>query len=165
MAVNTQKTTWTWAALGGLLLVMGLLSIPSWNRWRDFNVYRALQASQSPSFWWPPGWRRELRTSFLLEGQVFLRDREPKQVGGEPSAPVEQSRLGRPATAGTIELVSETQGQVFRTTATNGRYSFNPQRLPIGPFKVRLLTAEGSTTRWLQMGALDQGLHRINWSF
>ena len=141
MAPNTRKATWIGAVLAGLLLTVGLLVMQGWPRWREDTVYQALRHSQGDAFWWPPDWRWELRTSILLEGEV----RHPK--------------------SGTMELVSEAQGRVSRTAVIHGRYSFNPQRLPTSPFKVRLLTADGSTTRWLQMGSLDPGLHRINWMF
>ena len=116
MAFNPRRTTWIGVALTGLLLIVGLLAFQWLPRWRENNVYQALHSSQAPAFWWPPEWRRELSTSFLLEGEVFLKDGEPKQVGGEHSVPPNQSRFGRPATPGTLELVSETQSQVFRTT-------------------------------------------------
>ena len=141
MAINLRRTMWVWVPLVGLVLTISLLAIQWWPRWREFNVYEALHSSNSPAFWWPPEWRRELRTSFLLEGEV----KNPK--------------------SGTLELVSETQGQVFRTTVANGHYSFSPQRLPASPFKVRVLFPEGSSSGWLQMETLDPGLHRINLSF
>jgi hypothetical protein len=164
MAINPQKTKWVCSALAGVLLTVGLLAIQWWPLWRDLKVYQALYSSQAAAFWWPPGWRQELRTSFLLEGEARLLE-------GEVPAPRPQDRHhdelpGRLATAGTVELVSENQGLVSRTTVNpQGWYSFNPQRLPASPFKIRFLSPEGSTTRWLQMGALDPGLHRINWSF
>src|SRR5262249_41667781 len=95
-----RKTTWIPAAvvgcgvaLAGLLLTAELRSILS--QWRERTVFQALVQSDDAAFWWPAGWRRELRTSILLVGQL------------------------RHARAGTIELVAEPQGHVFRTTVTN----------------------------------------------
>jgi hypothetical protein len=127
-----------WFVLLAILLTVCLLAIPPW---REHTVYQALVNSRAPSFWWPPSWRRELETSLLLEGQV------------------------KPPTAGTLELVSEPEGRVFRTAVTAGRYSFLPRLLPAGPFKVRCLSPDGTATRWLMTGPLDPGFHRINFSF
>jgi hypothetical protein len=78
----------------------------------------------------------------LLEGEVSAPGRQDRHRGGFP---------GTLATAGTVELVSENQRQVFRTTVSpKGWYSFNPQRLPTRPFKIRFLSPEGSTTNWLE---------------
>jgi hypothetical protein len=166
MATNPQKTTWILVALAGLLLTVGLLAVQWWPRWRESTVYQALRSSHDAAFWWPAGWRQELRTSFLLEGYAYLRDGELRPVGGEHSAPPDQSGFGRPAKPGMLELVSESQGQVFRTTVNpKGWYSFNSQPLPAGPFKIRFVSGEGSPTRWQPMGTLDPGRHRINWAF
>jgi hypothetical protein len=166
MATNSLRTAWIWVAVAGLLLTGSLLVVQWSARWREVQVYQALRESQSPAFWWPPDWRRELRTSFLLEGNVYLWDAELRRAAEEHTAPPNRSALGHPVKAGTMELVSETEGRVFRTAVNpNGWYSFNRQRLPTAPFKVRLVSPEGSASRWLPMGALDPGLHRINWSF
>lgn len=166
MAANPHRTMWTWVVVAALLLTGGLLAVPWLARWREVKLYEALHESQSPSFWWPPDWRREWRTSILLEGHVYLRDAKSSRAVEEHGAPPDRSALGRPVNAGTIELVSETEGRVFRTAVnTKGWYSFKRQRLPAVPFQVRLVTPEGSASRWLPMGALDPGLHSINWSF
>jgi hypothetical protein len=122
-----------------------------------------LRSGLGPEFWWPPGWRRELRTSLLLEGEARLKDdvedtRRPqdRQHGGV---------FGRPVAAGIIVLASEDKDRVFRAIVARGKYSFLPRLLPTGPFKVRLVSPEGSASGWLQTGPLDSGLHRINWSF
>jgi hypothetical protein len=133
-----HRESWIWLSLVVLMLGVCLLAIPPWRR---HAVYRALAESRGPSFWWPPGWRHELETSLLLEGQV------------------------RHPTEGTLELVSEASGRVFRTSVSAGRYSFRPQLLPVGEFKVRCLSPDGTASRWLMTGPLDPGLHRISFSF
>jgi hypothetical protein len=168
MATFSRGTTRIWLALMGLLLTCSLLAVQWLPRWREAAVYQALYSPNppAPAFWWPSDWRREMQTSFLLEGQVYLWDAELRRAVKEHRAAPGQSAFGHPVKAGTIELVPETEGRVFRTAVNaKGGYSFGRQRLPAVPFKVRLLTPEGSASRWLQMGALDPGLHRINWSF
>jgi hypothetical protein len=157
-----RKMTWILVALVGSTFAFQMLWIP-WVQWREHSVYQALRSGVGPEFWWPPGWRRQLRTSLLLEGEARLKD----DVEGplRPQNRPHDEASGRPVAAGIIELVSEDQNQVFRAIVDRGRYSFLPRLLPAGPFKVRLTSPEGRTTGWLQMGPLDSGLHRINWSF
>jgi hypothetical protein len=156
MAIKLRKAIWPWMVLTGLSLTVGLLAIYLWPRLphREQRIYQALYNDQGPAVWWPPDWRRELRTTYLLEGNVYLKDRESTHP------------FGRPATTGTVELVPEAQGQVFRTTVSSrGLYSFNPQLLPLGPAKIRLVSTDGSATRWLPVPVGDAGLHRINFTF
>jgi hypothetical protein len=162
MANDSNKTAWICLALAALVLSVSLLAIPWLARWRESTVYHALYSSTAPAFWWPSGWRREFHTSVLLEGQVWVRESEVPSTEGRDRR---HDRGGKLASAGIVELVPKNQGRVFRTNVTNGRYSFNPQRLPATAFKVRFVSPDGSPTRWLQMGALDPGLHRIHWSF
>jgi hypothetical protein len=162
MNIHPKKQTWLCLVFAAVLLTFGVLAIP-WARWREQTVYQALAQGKTPAFWWPTGWREAFRTSFLLEGEVSIRDGD-MPIEQRQSFP--QARTdARIAVSGTIEFVSEYQSQVFRTLVKKGRYSFNPNRLPAGPFKVRLLLPDGSTRRWLQMPQLDPGLHRINWAF
>jgi hypothetical protein len=137
-AAAGRRESWIWLALLALALAIGLMAIPPWRR---HTVYRALAESRGPSFWWPLGWRHELETSLLLEGQV------------------------KHPTEGTLELVSEPSGRVFRTAIKGGRYSFRPDLLPAGEFKARCLTAEGTASHWVPTGTLEPGLHRLNLSF
>jgi len=156
MAINSRGAIWRWAALTGLCLTVGLVAMYLWPRLRhrEQRIYQALYNNQGPEVWWPPDWRRELRSSFLLEGYVYLKD-------GEATHP-----LGRPATVGRIELVSETHGRVFRTSVSpKGLFSFNPRPLPLGPAKIRLVSADGSATRWLPVPVADAGFHRLNFMF
>ena len=64
-------------------LAFQVLSIP-WIQWREHSVYQSLRSGLGPEFWWPPGWRRELRTSILLEGEAKLRahELERSRTGG-----------------------------------------------------------------------------------
>jgi hypothetical protein len=157
-----RKKTWILVAFFGSISAFQVLSVP-WIQWREHSVYQALRSGVGPEFWWPPGWRRELRTTLLLEGEARLRD------GVEDTLRLQDRHhdgaFGRPVAAGIIELVSEDQDGVFRAIVARGRYSFLPRLLPAGPFKVRLTSPEGRTTGWLQAGPLESGLHRINWSF
>ena len=163
LSMNTlpRKMTWILVAFVGSIFAFQMLSIP-WAQWREHSVYQALRSGVGPEFWWPPGWRREL-ASLLLEGEARLQD----DVEGtlRPQDRPHDGAFGRPVAAGIIELVSEDQDRVFRAIVARGRYSFLPRLLPAGPFKVRLVSPEGSPTGWLQMGPLDSGLHRIDWLF
>ena len=132
------RETWFWAVLaGGFLLAVALLAGLWWPRWREHTLYLALNQSSGPAFWWTPDMRQELRTGFLFQGNLSKSQ------------------------AGTLELRSGTDGPVFRTTVTKGRFSFK-QRLPTGPCRVRLLGPDGSATGWLFIGPLDQGRHSFN---
>jgi hypothetical protein len=99
----------------------------------------------------------------LLEGEAKLREDQHERPG--PEDRLRDEALGRPVAAGMIELVSDNSDRAFRAIVVKGKYSFLPQRLPAGPFKVRLTTPDGRTTGWLRAGPLDSGLHRINWLF
>jgi hypothetical protein len=146
----------------GSILAFQMLYIP-WVQWREHSVYQSLRSGLGPEFWWPPGWRRELRTSLLLEGEARLL--EDRSENARPQDRQHDDALGLPVATGMIELVSENSNRVFRAIVARGKYSFLPRLLPTGPFKVRLVSPEGSASGWLQTGPLDSGLHRINWSF
>ena len=157
-----RKRTWISLAFVGSIFAFQMLSIP-WVQWREHSVYQALRSGLGPEFWWPPGWRRELRTSLLLEGEARLKDDAEGTL--RPQDRQHDRALGSPVAAGIIELLSEDQDRVFRAIVARGKYSFFPRLLPAGPFKVRLVSPEGRSSKWLQAGPLDSGLHRINWSF
>ena len=122
------------------LLFLGLVS-NEWSRWREQTITRTLSQSGTPAFWWPPGWRRELETSILLQGTVSQ------------------------ARSGTLEILSESTNRVHRTTVTGGRFAFDRERLPAGPCKARFVNPDGSPSQWLNLGPLDPGRHRINLRF
>jgi hypothetical protein len=113
------------------------------------TVARALKASQPPAFWWPPSWRRELRTSFLLGGSGMVKDPTPGFANG------------------VVEL--EAGDRVFRATTSipniKGGFSFGDQLLPVGPFRVRLVTPDGRRSTWIRIPEIDPGSHNMNWSF
>jgi hypothetical protein len=104
-------------------------------------IYEAIEQGSGPSFWWPPGWKQELRGSLTLAGD------------------------SRNAQAGTLEFVAGAGGRVIRTPVSNGRYTLSPQLLPAGSLKVRFISPAGTGTRWLELGNQDPGRHRINLSF
>ena len=157
MASQSNKAIWPWMALAGLFLAVILSALYLWPRLhlrREQAIFQALYYDQGTAFWWPPDWRREFRSSYLLEGYAYLKDKEATHP------------FGRLATAGTIELVYEAQGQVLRTTVTpKGLYSFNPRMIPIGSAKIRLVSTDGSPTRWVPVPVGDAGFHRINFTF
>lgn len=138
------RRSWFGLVLIGLLLMVGppaaLVSV-RWPRWREDAVIRALRRSEGPAPWWPPGWREQLRSSILLEGQVL------------------------PARTGMIEFQPlSTPSPIFRTAATGGVYSF-ARRLPAGPCRVRLVSPDGTASDWVSLGPLGSGSHRINLTF
>jgi hypothetical protein len=119
----------------GLMLavaVMALVFTPLLSvrlRWRESMIYKAIEQGNGPSFWWPPGWRQELRGSLTLAGDL------------------------RNSVAGTLEFVAGTGGRVIRTPVSNGRYSLSPRLLPAGTLKVRYISPAGSGTGWLELGS------------
>ncbi len=118
--------------------------------WHQKTVARALIGSQPPAFWWPPSWRRELRTSFLLEGGAWVSD--PAHL----------------LASGVVELETEADGRVFRTTivpGSKGRFSFGDQLLPVGPFRIRLVAPDGRRSSWLREPGIDVGRHNMGWRF
>jgi hypothetical protein len=121
--------------------------LPHWHR---KTVARALAMNQAPAFWWPPSWRRELRSSFLLEGGTQVRD--PAKRPGN----------------GVVELETEADGRVFRTNVipgSKGRFTFGDQLFPVGPFRVRLVAPDGRQSRWSRIPEIDPGPHSMNWLF
>jgi hypothetical protein len=132
------------------LAALAFLAFGWFPYWQRKNIVRAMNASEAPPFWWPPSWRRELRTSFLLEGGTLMRD--PEKHPGD----------------GVVELESEIDGRVFRTNVipgSKGRFSFGDQLLPVGPFRVRLVTPDGRQSRWSRIPEIDPGSHNMDWSF
>ena len=121
------------------LLFTSLSSLRS--RWRESMIYEAIEQGSGPSFWWPPGWRQELRESLTLAGHL------------------------RSSVAGTLEFEAGTGGRVIRTPVSDGRYSLSPRLLPAGTLKVRFISPAGSGTSWFELGNLGPGRHRINLSF
>ena len=129
------------------LVFLVFVWFPQWHR---RTIVRALTESQPPAFWWPPSWRRELRTSFLLGGGAMVKD---------PTTRIPDS---------VVELESEADGRVFRATfipSSKGRFSFGDQLLPVGPFQVRLVTSDGRRSKWIRIPKIDPGPHNMNWSF
>jgi hypothetical protein len=162
MSTHSWKKKGIGVTIAVLLIAVGASSIP-WAQWREQSVYQALRDGTSPPFWWPSGWRQALLTSILLEGEVWLRDADDSAL--RHSGRQRAASPGRHATGATLEIVSDRLGEVFRTSVSKGRYSFNPRRLPAGDFTIRLIGEDGWTSRPVQTGALDPGLHRINLSF
>jgi hypothetical protein len=129
---------------------MAFLVFVWYPHWHQKVVARAMTASEPPAFWWPPSWRRDLRTSFLLEGSTLLKD--PMKRFGD----------------GVVELETEADGRVFRTTiipGSKGRFSFGDQLFPVGPFRVRLVAPDGRRSRWIRIPEIDPGRHNMNWGF
>jgi hypothetical protein len=156
MAIQSRKAIWPWITLAGLSLTGILSGLYLWPRlhFREQAIFQALYYDRGPAVWWPPDWRREFRSSYLLEGYAYLKDKEATHP------------FGRLATAGTIELAYEARDQVLRTTVSpKGLYSFNPQLISLGSAKIRLVSTEGSTTRWVPVPVGDAGFHRINFTF
>jgi len=132
------------------LAALALLVFVWYPHWHQKTIARAMTASEPPAFWWPPSWRRELRTSFLLEGGTLVRD-----------------PMNRPGD-GVVELETEADGRVFRTTVIpggKGRFSFGDQLLRVGPFRVRLIAPDGRRSAWSRMPDIDPGRHNIAWRF
>ena len=128
------------SALAAFLLGFGSLATRSWG-WRESAIYQAIDESNPPPFWWPPGWRREWGTSLTLEGEL----RDPR--------------------SGELEFVAGVGDRVIRVPVSRGRYSLRPRLLPAGPVRVRFLSPDGTGTGWLELGDLDPGRHRINLAF
>ena len=122
-----------------VVAVIGILGFTT--LWRESVIYEAIDHGSGPSFWWPPGWSQELRSSLTLAGDL------------------------RNSQAGTLEFMPGSGGRVIRTPVSNGRYSLSPQLLPAGSLRVRFISPAGTGTHWLELGELDPGRHRINLSF
>lgn len=122
------------------IIFLGLASFSGpWARWRQSLVYEAIENGRSPSFWWPPGWRQEWRSSLTLAGELST------------------------ARAGTLEIVAG--GKVVRTSVSKGRYSLSDQILPAGPLKARFISPDGTESPWIVFPEVDPGRHRLNLSF
>jgi hypothetical protein len=142
MTTNRLRTTLALAiAIAAVLILFVRLLVVQWPRWRDATVYTALSQSLPPSFWWPPGWRKEMEQCILLAGNV----RDPQE--------------------GTLELASLEGGSVYQTAVSRGVYTFHPRILPAGRYKVRLIRTDGTSTEWLPIGPLDPGSHRLRFAF
>ena len=100
------------ARLRAVGILLGIDSVsPPWSRWREGVIYRAIDGAGGPSFWWPPGWRHEFRSSLTLGGNC-----------GIPRLAIWNS-LRNPA-VGSSEPQSPAGGDPFR-----------PQPLPAGSFE------------------------------
>jgi hypothetical protein len=126
-------------AVVAALFIVALLTVP-WSRWHDQAIYHAIQNGTGPAFWWPPDWRREVRTSLLLDGHLS-RSRE-----------------------GTVEVVAGNDARVFRTAVHDGRFSFHPSYLPAGTFRIRFIAPDESVSEWIGPLELDPGSHRLNFA-